>query len=101
MAISTRVEHTPGPWKIGAHVHDPWTVYVEQSDGEEPGICTTDGSAFTPIDSEDEQIANARLIAAAPEMLAALKACLNMVNGDGQPPNWDWIREVVAKAEGQ
>jgi hypothetical protein len=51
------------------------------------------------------------LIAAAPELLALSLAsmrgpvianfsarCLAMVEeGDG-PPNWDWIREVIAKA---
>lgn len=92
--LATRPAHTPGPWKLAAHVADPCTVYIEQADGEEPGICTTDGSAFTPVDSEDEQEANARLIAAAPELLTALKSLTALIRN----MRGDWLQEQPAFA---
>jgi hypothetical protein len=33
------------------------------------------------------------------ELLSALKRCEAMVSSDQGPPNWDWIREVIAKVE--
>lgn len=35
------------------------------------------------------------------ELIAALKRCEEMVSTDNGPPNWDWIREVIAKANGE
>ena len=34
------------------------------------------------------------------ELLEALQACMNMVDGDGHPPDWDAIRAIIAKVEG-
>jgi hypothetical protein len=47
--------------------------YVRLEGGQEPAICGTDGSDITPL-PDSQCIANARLIAAAPEMLEALHA---------------------------
>lgn len=38
--------------------------------------------------------------AAAPELLECVKAALNMIDGDGLPPNWDMLRAAIAKATG-
>lgn len=56
--------HTAGPW-----AHDDHEIYSEQTD-HGAAICTmnTTSAHFT----KDEAEANARLIAAAPELLAAL-----------------------------
>jgi hypothetical protein len=45
--------------------------------------------------------ANARLITAAPELYAAVMAALNMVDGDGTPPDWDMLRAAAKKARGE
>lgn len=34
------------------------------------------------------------------ELCQAVEAALNMVDGDGAPPRWDWMREVLAHARG-
>jgi hypothetical protein len=60
-------------------------------------------------------VANGRLIAAAPDLLAALReadaavnCALAMAEQGVAPPDWDWLREVreraraaIAKAEGR
>lgn len=59
-----------------------------------------------PIDSDgSEGEANARLIAAAPELLAVLKDLLEISRNDSDHPKhdsyYDEARAVLAKAEGQ
>jgi hypothetical protein len=81
--------HTDGPWKAVRTKHSWW---VNDASGNR--VCKI--IPWTQaVDSAD-----ANLIAAAPELLAGCKAALNLVMGDGQPPSWDWLREIVAKAEG-
>jgi hypothetical protein len=46
------------------------------------------------------QEANARLVAAAPELLAALKAALDDFGPDFAGPTIDMMRAAIAKAEG-
>jgi len=66
--------HTPGPWKVfwaKGHQH----MFI--------GIGTEDGEGITSIwrSNSEEAAANARLIAAAPELLAALQDCLREHGG--------------------
>ncbi len=87
-------KHTPGPWKV-----DLETGEIEAQGAVLGTIYGADDYPCCEEDVSEECRANARLIAAAPEMLDALKACLNMVDGDGCPPNFDEIRRIVRKAE--
>lgn len=95
-------EFTPGPWRSGDHSHE---VYDPHS-GET--ICTMGNTAFPSIFPE----ANACLIAAAPELLEALKGLLEhcaMVHkywGDNSNQKQadsaiDKARAAIAKAEGR
>ena len=62
-------KHTPGPWIATASDNGEWGV--DAASGW--GIATVAGSAgYGP--GNDESDANARLIAAAPDLLAACKA---------------------------
>ena len=58
-------QHTPGPWTINGDP-DPYIGIVSRT--IEPNICDMVSSL-----SPDEVTANARVIAAAPELLAALQ----------------------------
>ena len=63
-------KHTPGPWKCSQHLgHPAWSVHVDSGDRGR-GLIIVDGVAG--IDRE-HRLANARLIAAAPELLEALE----------------------------
>lgn len=71
-------KHTPGPWKANGLPNTPKTddfhyaCAVWTANGETP-ICFTGGAPGRYLDEPKEmQDANARLIAAAPELLAAL-----------------------------
>jgi hypothetical protein len=67
--------HTPGPWYIGTDFSDQARhIYAEKM------VCDDDGEEWHPLiasTDDDERLidwqANARLIAAAPEMFAALQ----------------------------
>ena len=81
-------QHTPGPWqykRTSGFDYGSTAYWV-------PGICTN-------IDTE----ANARLIAAAPELLEALKAVLDNPYREGTASHErvkDIARAAIAKATG-
>lgn len=80
-------KHTPGPWMAAAKPSSivGWPVVAPRAMGR--SICN--------VTVHDEAQGNARLIAAAPDMLAALKhAAANMPHPD------QMIDDAIAKAEG-
>jgi hypothetical protein len=62
------LKHTPGPWRITTDF-----IGVHDEDGRQIASLDSEGS---PEIDEDESLANAYLMAAAPEMLALLKEVL-------------------------
>jgi hypothetical protein len=65
--------HTPGPWYVENHaimVNQPWRAYL--GEGAPETVCEMVSSL-----SPEATAANARLIAAAPELLAALEGMFN------------------------
>lgn len=80
--------HTPGPWRHNAvgrlKACAVWAdATVDHALGPESAvfICSTHATQTRFADApEDEQDANARLIASAPELLAACKAVLDGLN---------------------
>lgn len=73
------MNHTPGPWKAfdNGHYHD---VHVSQNEGDEEITETSPSIASVMQDrtrnhtkGREREAANARLIAAAPELLFALE----------------------------
>ena len=59
--------HTPGPWVVHPTAHHPAVRSVGTSDTGPRRICTVGSMNGNPVDKK-----NARLIAAAPELLDAL-----------------------------
>ena len=71
--------HTPGEWVVDEFYEDAGCYRIRAAD---ENICHV--HAFVPHGSTPEADANARLIAAAPDLLAALKLVLEE-NGTGAP----------------
>jgi len=99
-------QHTPGPWV--QHPSYPWIIktdYRPIADVEDGlTVCNTAGhenSGFFPTPGEGR--ANARLIAAAPELLAALQNLADRVYAEGSAYCAEEVEEAraaIAKATG-
>lgn len=86
----TKTKHTPGPWKV-------------QKPDSQSYAHTITGNGFWIADVahgaiKDDDVANAHLIAAAPELLEALKKCLPRMHPTH--PEYENAVAVIAKAEG-
>jgi hypothetical protein len=88
-----RQDHTPGPWFLdeGAHGGDATVMARESGD-------VVDIAAVRHRVGDDQTMADAHLIAAAPDMLEALKECLLYLNND---ETRDLVRAAIKKARGE
>lgn len=89
-------KHTPGPWRI---VNSPRSSSLEVYAGD-TAIC----ELWRRADRAAEH-ATAKLIAAAPDLLAALKALMPILDNDGPlvaayADIGPLVRAAIAKAEG-
>jgi hypothetical protein len=94
--------HTPGPWTISERdpQRDQFYVFGTDFTGQDYPVATV-----TSCDDPDQHDANARLIAAAPELLDALKNLRAMVIGEHGASaysnvNGERADAVIRKAEG-
>lgn len=104
--------------KNSMHTPGPWTVKPRERDGHADTIIAPNGRAFVQVGTheaeeqvldyphENTQTANARLIAAAPELLEALKVALYELEEIAERPNArryaaEASRAALAKAEGR
>ena len=85
---------TPGPWRIderflGSYAIEPSIAWLGASSGQATG----------------ENLANAQLIAAAPDLYAALRAAKTYAYKTGMsvayPFEWEQINKALSKAKGQ
>lgn len=76
-----KTKHTTGPWRID-ETSDTQTIAVESEQAEHICILQNDNADRTDFNKQD--LANAKLIAAAPELLAACQQ-LVAIEGDGGP----------------
>ena len=84
--------HTPGPWSAVEE-----GVYCSAG----PVVARVDGRGFEQYAPRDhqERDANARLIAAAPDLLSALKSVVSL--SDRKHEAWDAAKAAIKKAEGR
>lgn len=103
-------QHTPGPWHI-VSAADPIEKTIMFSfggfvgDGDNAPIATTCTSSYSDELRPAVALANARLIAAAPDLLDALDELLSSIglNAVGWPETEDAMRNAraaIAKAKG-
>ncbi len=88
-------KHTPGEWEATPpdRYNDEWIIHTEAGVGGE--IARVSNFA-RPDNSQGEITANARLIAAAPDMLAALVHIVGLMDASGRSV----ARRAIAKARG-
>ena len=91
----SETKHTPGPWVVksarsGFYIESQFDVIVDSLD---------EFGRYGAIDDE----ANARLIAAAPELLEALEGCIDLMDNGGTWSLEDQAaaRAAIAKAKGE
>lgn len=123
-------KHTPGPWRVEDHTlkadgtgvnpnlprrlcihcgklasfsdgtpaYEPVTIAINAK-----GWGVAQIGTLEPVAEHDQHMANARLIAAAPDLLAALHALMMAFGGvttNEQQKHWDAARAAIAKAIG-
>lgn len=105
--MSWQINHTPGPWSIGYNGYNASMIYGPGERGV--AVCSVFLPLHRKLDEIDPQkfrteLADARLISCAPEMLATLIAVLNsdaaMREEDegNESSTLKAIREIVSKA---
>lgn len=84
-------QHTPAPWELRQSANGYWFIDYEQG-GED--------YTLTKLECEER---DARLIAAAPDLLVALEACLHRLDAhdDQSAPECLVARAAIAKATGE
>jgi hypothetical protein len=101
-------KHTPGPWTVGvAGRYGTANANIIFSNGGEGSVATVYGLPMhTKLEEVDpkyaEGMANARLIAAAPEMLEALQVAAVALRSArySEMPAYEIALAVIAKATG-
>lgn len=95
-------KHAPGPWAIEFDGDEQPRRIVDR-DGEH--VTYIDGSRYHDNREDPEALANCALIAAAPELLSALKDCLEGMAEQGvelcEHIAVAKARAAIAKAEGK
>lgn len=87
---------TKGKWAVDFNgVGTRWNI-----DDENGNSVALTSQLANDKDSEKRD-ANTRLIAAAPELLAALQDALYAYDKHGEDPCWDFAREAISKALGE
>ena len=86
----TELKHTPGPWHIYFNSQDNIVIRKMFADGQESHSIAVCHSGF----------ANARLIAAAPELLEALLDCREALRRTGHDGELAIVNAAIAKATG-
>ena len=84
--------HTPGPWVVDAG--KPLMVLAESG-----GFAVLISEAGRKVTTTDK--ANARLIAAAPDLLEAAKAMTEPAGEIAYRERWMALKAAIAKAEGR
>lgn len=96
----TKTTYTPGPWYVGAQNDCLFIINKPPSPSTDDIV---DGPADLAViaklpDGSRQSEADARLIAAAPRLLAALKGLFsNSLNASG----WEEASQAIDKAEGK
>lgn len=94
--MSTKTKHTPGPWTAAPNAESGgYSIWCGADTPAEEGI------AATLVGTENEE-ANARLIAAAPDLLAFAEWAVSLISAEYPQQQEVWLeqgRAAIAKAK--
>lgn len=102
-------KHTPGPWEVLPIELDRDYIRIRGTqlgmrfkiaNVIHPQYGATVGDIIRSTDAK-ESMANARLIAAAPELLAACRVAFDQTCQVGRPKDWEQLRAAIKKATGE
>lgn len=88
-------KHTPGPWTL-ADDGTPFVYKIGERGSNVFSLSVQGGGHPSDVASFDERVANARLIAAAPDLLDALIEIVEDLTHEDHEPG-DWSQHVVVK----
>ncbi len=105
-------KHTPGPWVVRVGRYEGARI---ERDREPVALVPADETVEDPRSGQihetvsDRGLANARLIAAAPDLLEALKTAMKVLNGLAEDGIWSYTlgevekvaQRAIDKAEGR
>lgn len=108
---TTQTQHTPGPWKARDYAKKDGDIWIDCDSWRNPKTASCRGGTLATAhkngEGEGNVVANARLMAAAPEMLEHAKWVCSLF-GTTDPEGVKELREevaalrtVIAKAEGR
>lgn len=87
-------KHTPGPWRVDAALdEDGNPLFVQVLTAQNYEVANTANGNF----GDATELANARLIAAAPEILEALRLCIAQLKAD--EPDFGLEGDAIYAAE--
>lgn len=89
-----KAKHTPGPWTLTADGAG-WYIECSPERGHSVAYIRAEIGEEDPDTSDDEKEANARLIAAAPELLEALQAVSRSFPTDRDMRDAGWERAEI------
>ena len=92
----TQAAHTPGPWHVGDR-NALLGTYIRDANGFCVAITNTPNNQRAYYIDE---AANARLISAAPDMLAALVKVEKVLRDEGFPQTLRQVQNAISKATG-
>lgn len=96
---SSTQKHTPGPWQAGAPIFDD-TEDMARIEVRVPGTTPVIAEVLLLNSDENEMKANARLIAAAPELREAVRVLLTYFDVEGSGVARD-AKALLARIDGQ
>ncbi|HED1596611.1 TPA: hypothetical protein R4S50_002298 [Enterobacter cloacae subsp. cloacae] len=85
------MKHTPAPW----YFSNEGVLRVRAKNDDEV-VCS-----YAGYENCEREYANAKLIAAAPDLLEALQDALHAYDKHGEHSEWDFARAAISKALGE
>ena len=90
--------HTPGPWYVGERASYHGMSFIEIHSEAKIGRIKMPAHLLGPVARTDQE--NARLIAAAPDLLAALQFLMT-ASGEQLTTAFEQAQEAITKATGE